>query len=111
MSVGKFKRSNGEPAFAQVCAVPSIPALLRPQFEVIREENIEALNRRMGRTEASRMEAEKIKERCAQAREQRSRRLQERIETIQKRSVRLASAAALREERRLKAEWRQMCRW
>ncbi|KAF8285696.1 hypothetical protein C3747_248g52c [Trypanosoma cruzi] len=111
MGVGSHKRSQGEAAFTQTSHAPPLPALLRPQFQVFGEENLNAIDRRLRRGEAERMEEKKIQERCARVRERRNAESQRNIEMIQKRTARHASAAGLVEERRLRAEFRQLCRW
>ncbi|RNF10266.1 hypothetical protein TraAM80_01609 [Trypanosoma rangeli] len=111
MSVGSHKRSQGEAAFTQASLAPQLPALLRSQFQVFSEDNLRAIERRLTRHDAARAEEQKIQERCARFREQGETELQRRIERIQKRTARHASAAGVVEERRLQAEFRQLCRW
>ncbi|KEG06914.1 hypothetical protein DQ04_11671010 [Trypanosoma grayi] len=111
MSAGSHKRAQGEPAFAQVCVAPRMPALLRPQFQVLDADNLKAIDRRLQHDDATRKEEEAIQARCASSRERSRAEAQRKIEAIQKRTARHANAAAMVEERRLQAEFRQLCNW
>ncbi|KAF8275399.1 hypothetical protein TcBrA4_0136600 [Trypanosoma cruzi] len=59
MGVGSHKRSQGEAAFTQTSHATPLPALLRPQFQVFGEDNLNAIDRRLRRGEAERVEEKK----------------------------------------------------
>ncbi|PBJ79500.1 hypothetical protein BCY84_02799 [Trypanosoma cruzi cruzi] len=111
MGVGSHKRSQGEAAFTQTSHATPLPALFAPVSGIRRGQSERHRDRRLRRGEAERVEEKKIQERCARVRERRNAELQRNIEMIQRRTARHASAAGLVEERRLRAEFRQLCRW